>query len=72
MVGEKVHVFLNNELVVRDTVLENYWEPDKPIYRTGQLELQNHGGPLWFKNVYIREIPTPADTTSSKPAGSTP
>jgi 3-keto-disaccharide hydrolase len=57
MVGEKVHVFLNHETVVRDTILENYWEPEKPIYSTGQLELQNHGGPLWFKNIYIREIP---------------
>lgn len=57
MVGEKVHVFLNNELVVRNTPLENYWERDKPIYPTGQIELQNHGGPLWFKNIYLREIP---------------
>lgn len=56
MVGEKVHVFLNGELVVRDTTLENYWERDKPIYPTGQIELQNHGGPLWFKNIYIREL----------------
>jgi hypothetical protein len=56
MVGEKVHVFLNGELVVRDTTLENYWERDKPIYSTGQIELQNHGGSLWFKNIYIREL----------------
>ncbi|HYV28311.1 MAG TPA: DUF1080 domain-containing protein [Candidatus Eisenbacteria bacterium] len=57
MVGEKVHVFLNGELVVNDTTLENYWERDKPIYASGQIELQNHGGPLWFKNIYIRELP---------------
>lgn len=56
MVGEKLHVYLNDELVVRATTLENYWERDKPIYPTGQIELQNHGGPLWFKNIYIREI----------------
>jgi hypothetical protein len=56
MVGEKVHVFLNDQLVVNDTTLENYWEPAKPIYATGQIELQNHGGPLWFKNIYIRPI----------------
>jgi hypothetical protein len=56
MVGEKLHVFLNGELVVRATTLENYWERDKPIYPAGQIELQNHGGPLWFKNIYIREI----------------
>ena len=58
MVGGKVHVFLNNELVVRDTTLENYWERSKPIYPTGQIELQNHTSPLWFKNIYIREIPS--------------
>lgn len=57
MVGEKVHVFLNGKCVVRDTTLENYWERDKPIYSKGQIELQNHGGPLWFKNIYIRELP---------------
>jgi hypothetical protein len=57
MVGGQAHVFLNGELVVRDTTLENYWEPDKPIYPAGQIELQNHGGPLWFKNIYLREIP---------------
>jgi len=57
MVGEKVHVYLNNELVVNNTTLENYWERDKPIYPTGQIELQNHGNKLFFKNIYIRELP---------------
>jgi hypothetical protein len=56
MIGEKVHVFLNGELVVNDTTLENYWERNKPIYPTGQIELQNHGNSLYFKNIYIREI----------------
>ena len=58
MVGEKVHVYLNGQKVVENTTLENYWDRDKPIYPTGQIELQNHGGPLWFKNIYIREIKT--------------
>ena len=59
MIGEKVSIWLNDELVVDDTVLENYWErpKDKPIYPTGQIELQNHGNTLYFKNVYLREIP---------------
>ena len=57
MVGEKVHVFLNGEMVVNNVTFENYWERSKPIYPVGQIELQNHGGPLWFKNIYIREIP---------------
>ncbi len=57
MVGEKVTVYLNNELVVNNVTMENYWERDKPIYPTGQIELQHHGSILRFKNIYIREIP---------------
>jgi hypothetical protein len=57
MVGEKVHVFLNGELVVNGVTLENYWDRKMPLFPTGQIELQNHGGPLWFKNIYLRQIP---------------
>ena len=58
MIGEKVTVYLNDELVVDDVVMENYWQRGKPIYPTGQIELQNHGNYLYFRNVYIREILT--------------
>jgi hypothetical protein len=37
--------------------MENYWERARPIYPTGQIELQHHGDELQFKNIYIREIP---------------
>ncbi len=57
MIGEKVWIWLNGELVVDNVTLENYWERDKPIYPTGQIELQNHGNTLYFKNVYLRELP---------------
>ena len=57
MVGDRVTVKLNGELVVDNVVMENYWERDKPIYPTGQIELQNHGNTLYFKNIYVREIP---------------
>jgi hypothetical protein len=57
MVGDKVTIHLNGKLVVDNVVLENYWERDKPIYPTGQIELQNHSNPLYFKNLYIKELP---------------
>ncbi len=57
MVGDKVTVKFNGKLVVDNIVLENYWERDKPIYPTGQIELQNHGSTLWFKNIYLRKLP---------------
>lgn len=57
MVGDKVTVDLNDELVVQAITMENYWERDKPIYPVGQIELQHHGDKLYFKNIYIRELP---------------
>jgi len=56
MEGEKVTVYLNGELVVDKTVLENYLERDKPIYPTGSIELQNHGNTLYFKNIYVKDL----------------
>ncbi len=57
MIGERVTVYLNGVLVVDDVVMENYWERDKPIYPSGQIELQAHNTPLYFRNIFIREIP---------------
>ena len=57
MVGDKVWVKLNGKLVVDGVVLENYWDYSKPIFSTGQIELQNHGNTLYFKNIYIKELP---------------
>jgi len=56
MTGERVSVWLNDVLVVDNTVLENYWERDKPVYPSGQIELQNHGNSLYFRNIYIKEL----------------
>jgi len=56
MTGEKVTVYLNGILVVDNVIMENYWERDKPIYPSGQIELQAHNSPLYFRNIYIREI----------------
>jgi hypothetical protein len=43
-------------LVVDNVVLENTWERDKPVYPTGQIELQSHGTPLYFKDIRIRPM----------------
>jgi len=60
MVGEKVTVVLNGVPVVDNAILENYWNRDIPIFPSGQIELQNHGNTLWFRNIYLRELPPPA------------
>ncbi len=57
MVGERVTVVLNGWLVVDNVIMENYWDRSQPIFPTGPIELQNHGNNLYFKNIYLRELP---------------
>lgn len=57
MIGELVTVRLNDKLVVDNVPLENYWDRTRPIYPTGQIELQTHGGEIRFRNIFLREIP---------------
>ena len=59
MVGEKVSIWLNGKMIVDRTVLENYWDKTRttPLARADQIELQHHGSDLYFKNLYIRELP---------------
>ena len=57
MVGERVTVKLNGKLVVDNVVLENFWDRSRPIFAKGQIELQNHGNTLYFRNIFIRELP---------------
>lgn len=57
MVGDKVTVILNGRLVADEVPLENYWDRKSPLPAVGPIELQHHGDPLWFKNIYIKELP---------------
>jgi hypothetical protein len=57
VVGDKVTVRLNGEAVVDQGDLVNYWEKGKPPPAAGPIELQFHGDPLWFRNVYVKELP---------------
>jgi HEAT repeat protein len=56
MIGEKVSVWLNGELVVDNVILENYWDRSIPIFPKGHIELQAHGTNLAFRDIYVKEI----------------
>ncbi|HEY3389028.1 MAG TPA: family 16 glycoside hydrolase [Prolixibacteraceae bacterium] len=56
MIGDKVTVFLNGELVVDNVTLENYWDRTIPIFPKEAIELQAHGTDLAFRDIYVREL----------------
>ena len=59
MIGERVSVWLNDELVTDNVVLENYWDRNQPIFPTEQIELQAHGSKVAYRDIFIKEIERP-------------
>jgi hypothetical protein len=57
VIGDEATIKLNGELVVDKGKLRNFFAKDKPVPEKGPIELQFHGDPLWFKNIYIKELP---------------
>jgi HEAT repeat protein len=57
MKGDRVTVYLNGKLVTDNVILENYWDRNLPIFNEEQIELQAHGSPIAYRDIYVREIP---------------
>ncbi|MCH2113689.1 MAG: DUF1080 domain-containing protein [Pirellulales bacterium] len=56
MIGERVSVWLNDAKVVDHARMENYYDRKIPVFKTGPIQLQTHGGEIRWRNVFIREI----------------
>jgi HEAT repeat protein len=65
MVGDRVTVYLNGELVTDNVILENFWDRSQPIFAEEQIELQAHGSRVAYRDIYVREIPRPKPFTLS-------
>lgn len=57
MKADRVTVYLNGERVTDHVILENYWDKKMPIFAEEQIELQAHGSPVSYRNIYIKELP---------------
>ncbi|MCP9236220.1 DUF1080 domain-containing protein [Lewinella sp. JB7] len=64
---ERVEHWLNGELVLSFVPYSDDWKekrnsgkwkgaPDYGKFRSGYIALQDHGSPLWFRNIKIREL----------------
>jgi hypothetical protein len=59
MVGARVSVWLNGQLVVDHAIMDNsYFDKTNqtPIPARGPIELQTHDGEIRWRNIFIREI----------------
>ncbi|MFI5161425.1 MAG: family 16 glycoside hydrolase [Sphingobacteriales bacterium] len=57
MKGDKVTVYFNGVLVVDNVVMDNYWDRKLPIFPKEQIELQAHGTHVYYRDIYLRELP---------------
>jgi hypothetical protein len=60
MRGDKVTVTLNDQKVVDDARMENYYDRAVPVPEKGPIQLQTHGGEIRWRNIFIRELPAAA------------
>jgi FOG: HEAT repeat len=65
MVGDRVTVRLNGELVTDNVIMENYWDRNLPIFPIEQLELQAHGSKVYYRDIYVKELERPEPFTLS-------
>ena len=58
MIGDKVWVWLNDQLTVDGQVLHNYFDKSgaTPVPARGPIELQTHNSEMRFRNIYIKEL----------------
>lgn len=56
MIGDRVWVWLNDELVTDNVMLENFWDRKQPIFPIEQIELQAHGSKVAYRDIFIKEI----------------
>ena len=56
LIGSRVTVHLNEQLVVDAAILENFWDREAPLLPRGPIQLQTHGGEIRWRNILLREI----------------
>ncbi|WCJ61226.1 DUF1080 domain-containing protein [Fontisphaera persica] len=57
--GTRTTVYLNDQLVVDNAIMENYFDRTRkmPLPPFGPIQLQTHGGEIRWRHIFVREIP---------------
>jgi hypothetical protein len=56
LVDERCTVWLNDQLVVDNAKLHNYFAKGQPLYRKGPIQLQTHGAEIRWRNLKLVEL----------------
>lgn len=55
-VGARTSIWLNGKMIVDHQIMDNYWARELPLIASGPIQLQTHGGKMYWRNVFVREI----------------
>ncbi len=55
-IGARTWVWLNDKLVVDDSVMQSYEARSQPLSARGPIMLQTHGGEIRWRNIFVRDI----------------
>ncbi len=55
-VGSRTTVYLNDQLVVDHAHMHNYWDRSLPLFATGPIQLQTHGGEIRWQDIRVRRL----------------
>jgi hypothetical protein len=56
LIGQRCSVWLNGQMVVDHAIMENFFDREQPLFRSGPIQLQTHGGEIRWRCIYIRPI----------------
>ena len=54
--GARTSVWLNGKKIVDHQIMDNYWARKKPLIASGPIQLQTHGGKMYWRNIHVKEI----------------
>ena len=55
-VGSRTSVYLNDILIVDNAIMENFWDRESPLFASGPIALQTHGGEIRWRNIWVKEL----------------
>lgn len=55
-IGARTSVWLNDKHIVDHAIMENYFDRKSPLFRSGPVQLQTHGGEIRWRNIFVRRI----------------